>query len=61
MLTKLVTAVIGLIVALMVLRYFVERSERAKLKAQRRDQAEHKPKVTTLEFDPHTGSYRPKD
>lgn len=61
MLTKLVTAVVGLVVALILLRYFVDRADRARIKAQQRDKAEQAPKVTTLEFDPHTGSYRPKD
>ena len=60
MLTKLLTAIIGILIALMVLRHFVDRAERAKLKAQRRQAADGPAKVTTLEYDPDTGSYRPK-
>jgi hypothetical protein len=71
MLTKILTAALGLIVALMVLRFFAERAHRAQLRARseagRRSEASREaqpnPKtnvVTTLEIDPDTGVYRPK-
>ncbi|MFW6077381.1 MAG: hypothetical protein ACOC71_06495 [Hyphomicrobiales bacterium] len=75
MLTKIVTAALGLIVALMVLRFLSGRAHRAELRhrseaRQRREaeaeaarQAEHrpdtKPNMVTLEVDPD-GVYRPK-
>ena len=75
MLTKIITAAIGLILALMVLRFLADRAHRAQLRARtlareareaERDQrSEAKPEarpnmVTTLEIDPDTGVYRPK-
>jgi hypothetical protein len=71
MLTKILTAVAGLIIALMVLRFFSQRAHRAQLRqrAEARRQrepgaapeAEAKPNlITTLEIDPDTGVYRPK-
>lgn len=70
MLTKILTAAVGLIVALIVLRFFAERAHRAQLKvkaeARRRKEAAHdtgpeaKPNMITLEVDPDTGVYRPK-
>jgi hypothetical protein len=71
MLTKILTAVAGLIIALMVLRFFSQRAHRAQLRqrAEARRQrepaaapeAEAKPSlITTLEIDPDTGVYRPK-
>ena len=71
MLTKILTAAVGLIIALMVLRFFSQRAHRAQLReraeARRRREAdggsaaETKPNlVTTLEIDPDTGVYRPK-
>ena len=67
MLSKILIAVAGLILALIVVRFFAERAGRAQLRARtderRRDAApkEQKPaRVTTLEIDPETGVYRPK-
>ena len=71
MLTKILTAAAGLIIALMVLRFLSQRAHRAQLRqraeARRRSepaaepQSETKPNlVTTLEIDPDTGVYRPK-
>ena len=71
MLTKFLTALIGVIVALMVLRFIVERAHRAQLKyradLRRRREAAGAPRpeaktnmVTTLEVHPDTGIYRPK-
>jgi flagellar biosynthesis/type III secretory pathway M-ring protein FliF/YscJ len=75
MLTKILTAVAGLIIALMVLRFFSQRAHRAQLRQRaeaRRQretaaapQSEAKPEakpnlITTLEIDPDTGVYRPK-
>ena len=71
MLTKILTAAAGLIIALMVLRFFAERAHRAHLwqRAEaRRDReaaaaprADAKPSLVTLEIDPDTGVYRPKE
>ena len=72
MLTKILTAAAGLIIALIVLRFFAERAHRAQLRqrAESRRQrepaaapeAEAKPNlITTLEIDPDTGVYRPKE
>jgi hypothetical protein len=71
MLTKILTAAAGLIIALMVLRFFSQRAHRAQLRARaearRRRESATAPKsdakpdlVTTLEIDPDTGVYRPK-
>jgi flagellar biosynthesis/type III secretory pathway M-ring protein FliF/YscJ len=75
MLTKILTAAAGLIIALMVLRFFSQRAHRAQLRARaearrqreasRESATEAKPDakpnlVTTLEIDPDTGVYRPK-
>lgn len=71
MLTKIITAAIGLIVALMVLRFIAERAHRAQLRyraeLRRSKEAVRDPRpetrtnmVTTLEVDPDTGIYRPK-
>ena len=71
MLTKILTAAAGLIIALMVLRFFSQRAHRAQLRQraesrrQRESAAEGSPNakpnlVTTLEIDPDTGVYRPK-
>ena len=73
MLTKIVTAALGLILALMLLRFFSGRAHRAELRlraeARRRREEEaarqaehrpeHKPSMVTLEVDPD-GVYRPK-
>ena len=69
MLTKFLTAAVGLIIALMLLRFFAKRAHRAQIKAQAdarnaaRPDAKPDPRpnlVTTLEIDPDTGVYRPK-
>jgi hypothetical protein len=71
MLTKILTAAAGLIIALMVLRFFSQRAHRAQLRQraearrQREAATEARPDakpnlVTTLEIDPDTGVYRPK-
>ena len=70
MLTKILTAVAGLIIALMVLRFFSQRAHRAQLRQRaearrRRESAtearpDAKPSLVTLEIDPDTGIYRPK-
>ena len=67
MLFKILTAVAGLILALIVVRFLAERSHRAQLKARSDERQrkvrpeEQKPaRVTTLEIDPETGVYRPK-
>ena len=67
MLTKILTAVAGLILALIVVRFLAERSQRAQLRARSDERQrgampeEKKPaRVTTLEIDPETGVYRPK-
>ena len=71
MLTKIITAAIGLILALMVLRFIAERAHRTqvryKAELRRRQEASRAASpeaktamVTTLEADPDTGIYRPK-
>jgi hypothetical protein len=70
MLTKILTAAAGLILALLVLRFLAERAHRAQLqvkaeaarrKAARDARPDAKPNmITTLEADPDTGVYRPK-
>jgi hypothetical protein len=67
MLTKILTAIAGLILALIVVRFLTERASRAQLRARsderQRDATpkEQKPaRITTLEIDPATGVYRPK-
>ena len=69
MLTKILTAAAGLILALLVLRFLAERAHQAQLKlkaeAARRKAArdarpDAKPNMITLEADPDTGVYRPK-
>ena len=67
MLTKILTAAIGLILALMVLRFIADRAHRAQIKARAAREAERNPasapernRVTPLEIDPDTGVYRPK-
>ena len=67
MLTKILTAAFGLILALILLRFFAERAHRAQLKvkaeARQRSKAagDSKPQaMVTLEIDPDTGVYRPK-
>ncbi len=74
MLTKIVTAALGLIVALMLLRFLSGRAHRAELRLRaearrRREEADtarqaeqrrdDKPNMVTLEVDPD-GVYRPK-
>jgi hypothetical protein len=75
MLTKIVTAALGLIVALMLLRFLSGRAHRAELRLRaearrRREEADAarqaeqrpddaKPNMVTLEVDPD-GVYRPK-
>ncbi len=67
MLTKFITAAIGVLIALMVVRFIAQRAHRAQLKhqaeARQRKQAARQARpnmVTTLEVDPDTGVYRPK-
>lgn len=61
MFTKIVVAVIGLVIALVAVRILVERAERARLKATRQPADRPGRKVVTLEADPETGVYRPRD
>lgn len=74
MLTKILTAIAGLILALIVLRFFAERAHRAQLRHQAEARAAREaarnappeampgagPGMITLEADPDTGVYRPK-
>ncbi len=59
MLTKILTAILALVIALMVIRHFVDRAEKAKARLRRQRSQDQAPKITTLEPDPD-GVYRPK-
>jgi hypothetical protein len=56
MLTKILTAILGIVIALMVIRHFVDRAGKAKARLRQRREER---KITTLEPDPD-GIYRPK-
>jgi membrane protein implicated in regulation of membrane protease activity len=62
MFLKVLTAVVSLIVALYLVRQFVMKAERARQRvaaeAGKRRQAG---RIATLERDPKTGVYRPRD
>lgn len=59
MLTKILTAILGIVIALMVIRYFAGRAEKAKVRLRRYRAEKSAAKISTLEADPD-GVYRPK-
>lgn len=59
MLTKILTAILGIVIALMVIRHFVDRAQKARARLRRQPAKDQAPKITTLEPDPD-GVYRPK-
>lgn len=61
MFTKIVVAIVGLLIALVAVRIVIERAERARLRADRQPADRPGRKVVTLEADPETGVYRPRD
>jgi hypothetical protein len=59
MLTKILTAILGIVIALMVIRHFVDRAQKARARLRRQPAQDRAAKITTLEPDPD-GVYRPK-
>lgn len=58
MIAKLLTAAVTTLFAMMVIRQFIDRQEKAKVKV--RKQCDPK-RVSRLRQDPKTGVYRPED
>jgi hypothetical protein len=61
MFMKIVTLIVGLAIALFVIRQIMEHAERAKARVKAETKGKSSSRITTLEQDPETGVYRPKD